>query len=86
MRRAGGIPWGPLEIHWPHRPIAEYVHMKCYPTPCLEFLEGRNLLGTLGGTRLPAADVQSTLHFVPMKGTAVGVATLGERVPFALQR
>ena len=53
--------------------------MKCYPTPCLEFLEGRNLLGTLGGTHLPAADVQSTLHFVPMKGTAVGVATLGEQ-------
>ena len=39
----------------------------------LEFLEDRHLLSVPG----VAATVQSTAHYVPMKGTGTGVATLG---------
>jgi hypothetical protein len=42
-----------------------------------DFLEVRNLLSAAGLTRLATAVVQADTHFVPMKGTANGVAAIG---------
>src|ERR1700730_12636475 len=58
--------------------FVEDVHMNRYSPRCLEFLEDRNLLSTLAGVHLPTAEVQYTRHYVPMKGTVVGIATVGE--------